>query len=365
MTKEQIQALIDSAISGQGNQIDLGGVLPNIFNGIMELADEKFSVLESELGINLDPDLDEKYYKPFTLEAKEDGTTVYFRQSSYASDDGLDALKVEVSTDDGETWEEKTASVAEDDVPGTVIATLDAGEKVLIRGTNKAYGYYSADNDDAIENCNFYADSPCYVYGNIMSLVGGDDFARLIKVEDNAFACFFNDYDGVLDWSWVLSKEGRELLLPATTLAQNCYNGMFYGCTGLTKAPALPATILSEFCYASMFIGCTGLMDAPALPATTLALYCYNNMFNGCTSLTEAPALPAITLAQNCYNGMFYGCTKLAKVTCLATDISATDATDFWLYDVAATGTFTKAAGVNWTTGDSGIPSGWTVEEAA
>lgn len=25
MTKEQIQALIDSAISGQGNQIDLGG----------------------------------------------------------------------------------------------------------------------------------------------------------------------------------------------------------------------------------------------------------------------------------------------------------------------------------------------------
>ena len=313
MTKEQIQALIDSAISGQGNQVDIGGVLPNIFSGIMELADEKFSILQTELGINLDPNLDEKYYEYFTIEAKEDGTTVYFRQSSYASDDGLDALKVEVSTDGGETWEEKTASVAEDDVPGTVIATLDAGEKILIRGTNKAYGYFSDNEGEGIENCNFYADGPCYVYGNIMSLVEGDDFARFIKVEDYAFIYLFSDYDDVLDHSWVLSKDGEELLLPATTLAQGCYNFMFYGCTGLTEAPALPAT----------------------------------------------------TLAPNCYNNMFNGCTKLAKVTCLATDISASAATAFWLLNVAAAGTFTKAAGVNWSTGANGIPNGWTVEEAA
>lgn len=443
MTKEQIQALIDSAISGQGNQVDIGGVLPNILSGIMEAADEKFSILESELGINLDPDLDKKYYEYFTLEAKEDGTTVYFRQSSFASDDGLDPLKVEVSTDGGETWEEKTASVAEDDTPGTVIANLDAGEKVLIRGTNKAYGYYSDNESDLIENCNFYADSPCYVYGNIMSLVGGDDFARLIKVEDYAFTYFFSDYDGSLDWSWVLSKEGRELLLPATTLAKSCYNYMFNGCVGLSKAPALPARTLAQYCYNCMFQGCTSLTEAPALPAITLAYGCYGGMFNGCTSLTEAPVLPATTLAQECYNSMFYGCTslteapalpattlaegcynsmfqgctslteapalpatilaqgcyrgmfsdctslteapalpattlvqycygymfgnctKLAKVACLATDISAANATSNWLSSVAAAGTFTKAAGVEWTTGASGIPSGWTVEEAS
>ena len=60
---------------------------------------------------------------------------------------------------------------------------------------------------------------------------------------------------------------------------------MFYGCTGLTQAPALPATTLVTYCYSGMFYGCTGLTQAPALPATTLVTYCYSNMFQNCTSL--------------------------------------------------------------------------------
>ena len=63
---------------------------------------------------------------------------------------------------------------------------------------------------------------------------------------------------------------------------------------------------------------------------------------------------------------MFYGCTSLNSVTCLATDISATDCTKDWLSGVASSGTFTKAAGVDWSgkTGFDGIPSGWTVQTA-
>ena len=34
-----------------------------------------------------------------------------------------------------------------------------------------------------------------------------------------------------------------------------------------------------------MFRGCTSLTQASALPATMLANYCYNSMFRGCTSL--------------------------------------------------------------------------------
>lgn len=34
-----------------------------------------------------------------------------------------------------------------------------------------------------------------------------------------------------------------------------------------------------------MFQDCTALIQAPALPATMLANYCYNSMFCGCTSL--------------------------------------------------------------------------------
>ena len=132
--------------------------------------------------------------------------------------------------------------------------------------------------------------------------------------------------------------------LPATTLAENCYVGMFYGCTSLTSAPELKATTLADYCYYymfggctsltaapelkaitlangccySMFSGCTSLTAAPELKATTLADYCYNNMFGGCTSLTAAPELKATTLADYCYYCMFYGCTKLSTVTMLA-----------------------------------------------
>ena len=33
-----------------------------------------------------------------------------------------------------------------------------------------------------------------------------------------------------------------------------------------------------------------------------------------------------------------------------------------WLKDVSPTGTFKKAASATWSTGASGIPSGWTVQ---
>lgn len=159
--------------------------------------------------------------------------------------------------------------------------------------------------------------------------------------------------------------------LPATTLADSCYSSMFYDCTGLKTAPTLPATTLANSCYYIMFDGCTSLTTAPALPAINLARSCYSSMFNDCTSLATAPELPATTLKTDCYKNMFNGCTNLNSVTCLATDISATDCTKDWLKDVAAIGTFTKAAGIGvdtsggWTSNSaSGIPAGWTVQDA-
>ena len=351
----------------------------------------KIKVLEDILGITLEPDLDEKYYQYFTIEATEDGTKVYFRQSSYAVTDGIDPLKVEVSADNGETWTEVTAASAENDVPGATLAELDEGDKVLIRGKNEAYGYFNEAEVCSIENCNFYADKPCYVYGNIMSLVSGDDFARLRKVKEYAFANLFSDYDDELDHSWVLSKEGEKLLLPATTLADYCYEYMFNGCTSLTVAPELPATTLADYCYEYMFLRCTGLTTAPELPATTLASNCYSAMFNSCTDLTTAPELPATTLANSCYNSMFYGCTGLTTapelpattlanscynymfygcsnisyIKAMFTTTPGSSYTNNWVTNVKATGTFVKNSAATWdVTGVNGVPSGWTVETA-
>ena len=150
--------------------------------------------------------------------------------------------------------------------------------------------------------------------------------------------------------------------LPATTLASQCYDSMFQGCTSLTSTPELPATTLESFCYQSMFQGCTSLVNAPSLPATTLANNCYHQMFYGCTSLTTAPELPATTLANQCYYNMFIGCTSLNSITVYADDISATDCTTDWLYNVASTGTFNNYGSATYPTNSpSGIPSGWAI----
>ena len=149
--------------------------------------------------------------------------------------------------------------------------------------------------------------------------------------------------------------------LPATTLDEMCYEGMFFGCTSLLAAPALPATTLADSCYLSMFHGCTSLKTAPELPATTLANYCYQGMFSGCTSLVKAPNLPATTTAAFCYTSMFKECSSLNYIKVNITESWSTLSAAEWVLNVAASGTFVKPTNTNIPTGDSGIPSGWTV----
>lgn len=156
--------------------------------------------------------------------------------------------------------------------------------------------------------------------------------------------------------------------LPATTLQQYCYQGMFSACTSLTGVTAvLPATTLAQYCYSYMFSSCKSLTTAPELPATTLANYCYQSMFQNCTSLTAAPELPATTLVDTCYGAMFSGCSSLNYIKCLATDIglSFMPNTSGWVSGVALAGTFVKHPDMaSWSTGNNGIPKGWTVQDA-
>ena len=49
----------------------------------------------------------------------------------------------------------------------------------------------------------------------------------------------------------------------------------------------------------------------------------------------------------------------------MATDISENDCTWNWVDGVASTGTFVKNPNMSgWTTGEGGIPTGWTVQDA-
>ena len=193
-----------------------------------------------------------------------------------------------------------------------------------------------------------------YMFANCQNLASAPALPAMTLANN----CYYHMFDGCTNLTSAPA-------LPATTLADSCYCGMFYWCTSLTQAPALPATTLATNCYNSMFWNCTSLKTAPVLPATTLTNSCYSYMFQGCTSLITAPELPATTLTSYCYAGMFFGCTSLNYIKCLAEDVSADGCTSVWVNDVASTGTFVKAASMTkWTTGENGIPDGWTAQNA-
>lgn len=200
-----------------------------------------------------------------------------------------------------------------------------AGDVVKFRGYNQGYGAHNHYTGFGGSTCNFT------LSGNIMSLIDGDNF------------------------------RGLNTLSPIYT-----FRKMFYFCTGLTDATHLimPATGLSNYCYSSMFSGCTSLETAPELPATTLAQHCYQQMFKSCTSLTAAPVLPAGNIEKFAYYEMFENCQNLNYVNCRATSmVSGGFGTDEWLNGVSQTGTFVKNPNMDWSSGVSGIPTGWTVEE--
>ena len=267
-----------------------------------------------------------------TFTALEDGT---FQFSQNA---------LQYSVNGGKTWETLAA--------GTATPTITAGSKILWKQTGLTPTvYYGIGKFSATGNFN--------ISGNIMSLHYGDDFVGQTDLtgKRHAFYTLFS-YNNKL-------VSAENLILPATTLENYCYGSMFQTCTSLVTAPELPATTLADTCYVSMFHNCTSLVTAPELPATTLANSCYYCMFISCTSLTSAPELPATTLIGRCYGEMFHGCTNLNYIKCLATNIPEDDCTSNWVNGVSPTGTFVKASSMSsWTTGNDGIPSGWSIENA-
>lgn len=254
------------------------------------------------------PDYSTQY---LTIESLADNNTISFNNVGSAE------TKIIYWSSDKTTW--NSVSTADSD---TTLKTLSNNEKIYIKGSNNNYA-----SSTSAYNC-FSSDAEFNISGNIMSLIYGDNFIGQTTLPSSSyiFCSIFRDSKVV---------NASNLILPAATLTDSCYRAIFYGCTLLTAAPALPASTLAANCYRAMFYNCTSLTTAPQLLATTLINYCYNNMF--------------------------FGCTSLSYIKCLATNISASYSHTYWVRNVAATGTFVKPTSTSWSSGISGIPSGWTV----
>lgn len=281
----------------------------------------------------------------FTFVAKENGTFSFRGTSS----DKVDNSVIYYSLDCGASWTALARNVQS--------PTIQAGKKIMFKGSCTPF-YYYVEGAEAIIGIGVFSSTGRFdAEGNIMSLLYGDNFNGQTDLTGKNFTF----YDLFSNCTGLISAEN--LVLPATTLAENCYEGMFRNCSSMTAAPKLPATSLTKSCYSGMFYGCTSLTLTPQLPATTLGINCYCYMFGSCTSLTTGPKLPATTLMDQCYRSMFDGCTNLKEITCLATNISASECTRNWLRNVLLTGTFIKSSNMNsWTRGADGIPTNWTIQ---
>lgn len=285
--------------------------------------------------------------KPFTIEIVEDKSTSSAGTLTLTPSSSALVRKLSYSKNGGEA--------AKIDIGGSTTSISIP----VVWGDKIEFFVETNQNGTADSNSSFIKFGSDWMilktYGNIMSLAFADYQSQTALPSDYCFAKLF--------YKASYLEDAENLILPATSVTENCYDSMFYDCRRMTKTPKiLPALTVVKFSYQEMFYNCWQITSGPELPATVLAMNCYSSMFNGCKNLDAPQELPATVLAQGCYYAM-YKETKVTYIKCLATNISARSCLDNWLKDGSATGTFVKAAGVTWPTGISGIPEGWTVVE--
>lgn len=113
---------------------------------------------------------------------------------------------------------------------------LAKGHKISFRGKDATS---TSSSDHMMIQCDDY----CYIYGNIMSLLKKEDYATMTTLPyDETFAELFKGNE------YLTHSEGKNLVLPASTLRKYCYFHMFYGCRSLNHIVCLATDISAEYC---------------------------------------------------------------------------------------------------------------------
>lgn len=259
-----------------------------------------------------------KHYLTFKVVSA--GTITFVANNSTAA-----GKTIQYSSDNGGTWTSLTSTTT-----AQSLGDFSAGAKVLVKGSNTAYGSKNAGNYNR-----FGGTATVELCGNIMSLIYGDSYVGKTSLTvESALSHLFHGYTSLVS--------AKYLVLPATTISAN-------------------------FMYGSMFEGCTSLAQAPKeLPATRARNNMYSSMFKDCTSLTKAPVIQLRNLVDYTAWYMFRNCSKLNYIKAMFTTAPNQTRLNSWVSGVASSGTFVKNSAATWTTrGSHGIPNNWTVETAS
>lgn len=153
---------------------------------------------------------------------------------------------------------------------------------------------------------------------------------------------------------------------------QNSHNSAYFTTTGeisasgsimsLQEGNPNDKTIKYEYAFNGLFYGCLGLTTAPELPAVNLSVGCYAGLFMSVNALTTAPYLPSWKLPKFCYSHIFSQCKNLNYVKCDAKEC-AINSFHNWLNNVAPTGDIYCYDANIFKKGSGDIPTGWTVHK--
>ena len=240
------------------------------------------------------------HWPGFAIQATQNNTLI---KLCYDSNDHTDGGGlIQYSLNEGVSWTNYSSS--------KTAIPLSAGDRLCVRSQRVKWNRWNGNPIFSSEGGKL-----CYLSGNLLSLVCDSNWSFEARTElpGDAFNGAFAYYNGP-KCTYIDMHPTDPLDLKATTLGNKTFKGLFTNCTSLTKAPKLPATTL---------VGNSG--DG-----------CYTNMFSGCSSLSNVECLAETNVKNSCEN---------------------------WMKDVPTSGVFVKKAGVAWNTGDSGIPSDWTVIE--
>lgn len=211
---------------------------------------------------------------------------------------------------------------------------VSGGTLVIEKNDNDLY--YSKNDADFIQLTNSYNELPLNE-GDIIRFYGNNN-------------TFNNNYNAVFRTKF------------QTNLHYNVYGNimsLLYGQNFIGKTSFDYNEVFMYLFFKNKIISAKNLI----LPATTLTNYCYVGMFQGCSKLIEGPEILATTLATSSCNTMFSDCSKLNHIKCMVTGTNYSN-TYNWVSGVQTnSGTFVKKVGVTWPTGNSGIPNNWTVIE--
>jgi hypothetical protein len=295
----------------------------------------------------IEPDYSTQY---FTIESLQDSNVITATKSGSQR-----SPIIYYSLDDGETWSNQTLS------SGTItFGTINTGDKIIFKSNSATWA-------SAWNGYNKFNGSKNFkVYGNVMSLLNGDNFIN--NSEFTAGSAFnlcglFYETKTIIDAS--------NLILPATTLCESSYNGMFRAAENLVYGPnLLPALDVPKDAYSSMFEACTKLAEGPEILATTVSgdsalknMFCMRRSGDAAAAMTKSPIL-RITNPQdygNVYQQLFRGNRNITEVTILAEGTGLSF--DNWLANTPNSGVIKKLSATTLKSGYNGIPSGWTTED--